>query len=76
MADVWYQNLEKSFKINKNIDRAFLALTIPPKLIKQSVNFLLQQTVYIFLLGRSWLHHYRGRERVRENTHMHRDCIM
>ena len=31
MADVWYQNLEKSFKINKNIDRAFFSVDNTPK---------------------------------------------
>ena len=30
MADVWYQNLEKSFRINKNIDRAFFSVDNTP----------------------------------------------
>ena len=34
MADVWYQNLEKSFKINKNIDRAFFSVDNTPKFDK------------------------------------------
>ena len=34
MADVWYQNLEKSFKINKNIDRDFFSVDNTPKIDK------------------------------------------
>ena len=34
MADVWYQNLEKSFKINKNIDIAFFSVDNTPKFDK------------------------------------------
>ena len=30
MADVWDQNLEKSFKIYKNIDRAFFSVDNTP----------------------------------------------
>jgi len=34
MADVWYQNLEKSFKINKYIERAFFSVDNTPKFDK------------------------------------------
>ena len=34
MADVSYQNLEKSFKINKNIDRAIFSVDNTPTIDK------------------------------------------
>ena len=41
MDDVWYQNLETSFKINKNIDRAFFSVDITPKFDKTKCVLLL-----------------------------------
>ena len=34
IADVWYQNLEKSFKINKHIDGALFSVDNTPKIDK------------------------------------------